>query len=282
MRDGAKGSGLSVLTCTGIVARYHGFVAVDGVSLFVERGHVLGIAGPNGAGKTTLFDVISGYHKADAGRVELNGRDVTRDPVYKRARRGLARTFQSPIVPNGLTVGETFEGARTAWLPTIHRAEVKRARELVDLTVADNVRCATLDSIDRRKLLLACLLMRRPVVLLMDEPASGLLQTEIDEINRIIRGITAEAAMAVIVVEHRLELLHAVADRVLVMDAGRMIAEGPPDEVFDDPAVRAAYFEAPRPGAPPRASGSETPGLRPGRSLVELQPTRRTGHERGA
>jgi ABC-type branched-subunit amino acid transport system ATPase component len=245
-RDGAAGEAVSVLTCADIRACYDGFVAVEGVSFSAEEGHVLGIAGPNGAGKTTLFDVISGYHKADGGRVELRGRQVTHEPVYKRAREGLARTFQSPIVPNELTVGETFEAARIACQPRLDRQEVRKARELVGLAAADGAFCGRLESLERRKLLLACLLMRRPAVLLLDEPASGLLQSEIDEVDRIIRSVTSEAGVAVVVVEHRLELLYAVAERVLVMDAGRSIAEGPPDEVFNDPAVRAAYFEAPR------------------------------------
>jgi branched-chain amino acid transport system ATP-binding protein len=233
------------LACTDVKALYGGFVAVDRVSLSVEGGHILGVAGPNGAGKTTLFDVLSGYHTADSGRVELNGQDITRLPVHRRVRLGLARTFQSPIVPTELTVGETLEAARIAWSPKVDQAGVQPARELARFTTAADVRSGGLDTLDRRKLLLACALMRSPSVLLLDEPCSGLMQDEIDEMDAIIRQMTAGTGMAVIVVEHRLELLRAVAETVLVMDAGRVIAEGPPAIVFDDPAVRAAYFEAP-------------------------------------
>jgi branched-chain amino acid transport system ATP-binding protein len=234
------------LVCTEARALYGGFVAVDGVSLSAEGGHILGVAGPNGAGKTTLFDVITGYHSADGGRVELNGQDITRLPVHRRVRLGLARTFQSPIVPTDLTVGDTLEAARIAWLPKLDRAEVQPARELARFATADRVRCGGLDTLDRRKLLLTCVLMRKPSVLLLDEPCSGLMQDEIDEMDAIIRDVTAQTGMAVVVVEHRLELLHAVAEMVLVMDAGKVIAEGPPSAVFDDPLVRAAYFEAPK------------------------------------
>lgn len=226
-------------------ARYGGFVAVDGVSLSVGRGQVLGVAGPNGAGKTTLFDVLSGQHRADGGRVELEGRDITRLPVHRRARLGLARTFQSPLVPTELTVGETLEAARIAWLPKLDAGSMGRARELARFTVSGEVRCGGLVTLDRRKLLLACLLMRQPKVLLLDEPCSGLLQDEIDEMEEIIRALAGETGIAVAVVEHRLELLHAVAETVLVMDAGKTIAEGSPEAVFEDPAVREAYFEAP-------------------------------------
>jgi branched-chain amino acid transport system ATP-binding protein len=231
------------LVCTEARALYGGFVAVDGVSLSAEGGHILGVAGPNGAGKTTLFDVITGYHSADGGRVELNEQDITRLPVHRRVRLGLARTFQSPIVPTDLTVGDTLEAARIAWLPKLDRAEVQPARELARFATVDRVRCGGLDTLDRRKLLLTCVLMRKPSVLLLDEPCSGLMQDEIDD---IIRDVTAQTGMAVVVVEHRLELLHAVAEMVLVMDAGKVIAEGPPSAVFDDPLVRAAYFEAPK------------------------------------
>lgn len=234
------------LTCTDIRALYGGFVAVDGVSLSVTAGHILGVAGPNGAGKTTLFDVLSGFHGADGGRVELNGTDITRLPVHRRVRLGLARTFQSPLVPTELTIEETLEAARLAWSPKLDRAVEQPARELVRFTTPDDVRCGGLDTLDRRKLLLTCLLMRKPSVLLLDEPCSGLMQDEIDEMDAIIRQMVAETSIAVIVVEHRLELLHAVAETVVVMDAGQVIAEGPPAVVFNDPAVQAAYFEAPQ------------------------------------
>ena len=234
------------LVCTDVRALYGGFVAVDGVSLAAEGGHILGVAGPNGAGKTTLFDVITGYHSADRGRVELNGQDITKLPVHRRARLGLARTFQSPIVPTDLTIGETLEAARIAWLPKLDPADVQPARELARFTTGDEVRCGGLDTLDRRKLLLTCMLMRKPNALLLDEPCSGLMQDEIDEMDAIIREVTAETGMAVVVVEHRLELLHAVAETVIVMDAGGVIAEGPPASVFEDPVVRAAYFDAPQ------------------------------------
>jgi ABC-type branched-subunit amino acid transport system ATPase component len=234
------------LACADVRALYGGFVAVDGVSLSVESGHILGVAGPNGAGKTTLFDVLSGYHRADGGRVELNGTDITRLPVHRRVRLGLARTFQSPIVPTDLTVGDTLEAARIAWSPKVDRADVQPARELARFSTSEGARCGGLDTLERRKLLLTCALMRKPGVLLLDEPCSGLMQDEIDEMDAIIRQVAAETGVAVIVVEHRLELLRAVAETVFVMDAGKVIAEGPPAIVFDDPVVRAAYFDVPQ------------------------------------
>ncbi len=233
------------LSCSGIRKHFGGSVVLHEVSLALGRTEILGVAGPNGAGKSTLFDILSGHVKHDAGRVELNGRDITNAPAYARARLGLARTFQSPLVPSSLTVGETLAAARLAWSPKLGTAEVEAARALARLEADDHRVSAELDTLDRRKLLLACLLVRKPTVLMLDEPCSGLLQEEIGEIDEIIRAIRDETEAAVVVVEHRLELLTAIAERVAVLDEGRKIAEGPPAEVFDDPVVRAAYFEAP-------------------------------------
>jgi branched-chain amino acid transport system ATP-binding protein len=235
-----------VLTCSGIRKRFGGFVVLDDVSLSIEPGQILGVAGPNGAGKTTLFDILSGHVRQDGGSVELDGHDMTRAPAYARARAGLARTFQSPLVPTGLTVGETLEAARVAWSPKLGPEDVSKGRSLARLDAPDDRQSGELDTLNRRKLLLASLLMRGPKVLLLDEPCSGLLREEIVEIDDVIRAIRDETGAAVLVVEHRLELLTAIAGEVAVLDEGRKIAEGPPSEVFDDPAVRAAYFETPK------------------------------------
>jgi ABC-type branched-subunit amino acid transport system ATPase component len=220
------------------------------VSLAVPLGEVVGIAGPNGAGKTTLLDVVSGHQRPDGGRVEIDGSDVTRLSAHRRARLGLGRTFQSPLVPTGLTIGQTLEAATVAFRPRADKDETRRARELVRFESPDSAFSGSLDTLERRKLLLAALLLRRPRVLLLDEPCSGLLHDEVEEIDGIIREIAAELEVAIIVVEHRLELLFAVADRVVVMDAGKIIAEGPPKEVFKQPIVRTAYFDT-----APRSSG---------------------------
>ena len=224
---------------------YGAFVALGGVSLSVEGGDILGVAGPNGAGKTTLFDVLTGRVKPDSGTVTLDGVDVTRQGAYKRARRGLARTFQAPLVPTSLTVQETLEVARVAFSPRLAKSDEAALRELTNFSAPDSKLAGALDTLDRRKLLLCCVLLRQPKVLLLDEPCSGLLSDEISEIEEVIRRLVAETGMAVCVVEHRLEILEALAQRVLVLDAGEQIALGTPAEVFNDPLVRAAYFEAP-------------------------------------
>ena len=233
------------LAATDVRKRFGQLAALDGVSLAVDEAQIVGIAGPNGAGKSTLFDVISGHTPADGGRVELNGQDVTRLPAYRRARLGLGRTFQTPIVPAQLTVGEVLTAAQEAWPAKVSVAEFNGVRDLLGLDIERSRVAGLLGTLDRRKLLLACLLMRRPQLLLLDEPCSGLLADEIQAIDTIIRRIRDETKVAIVVVEHRLELLSAISDRVIVMDQGRVIVEGSAAEAFAHPAVQRAYFAIP-------------------------------------
>ena len=213
------------------------------VSVGVAAGEILGVVGPNGAGKTTLAEVLSGRATPSRGRILLDGREVTSLPLHARARLGLARTYQSPVVPEALTVGEVFKAARQAYAPMLTRHHAEWAARQVNLRVPLDTLAGGLQTLNRRKLLLACLLMRQPRVLLMDEPASGLINSEIDELDTIVRYLAREMNVAVMLVEHRLELLSAIADRVVVLDLGEVIAQGPPETVFDSPRVRAAYFD---------------------------------------
>ena len=229
--------------CEDIHIQLGGRSILEGISLSVAAGEILGVVGPNGAGKTTLFEILSGRYTPSQGRVVLAGQDVTSLKLFARARLGLGRTYQSPVVPEALTVGEVLRAARQAYPPFLTRFQAEWAAEKVGLRVGMAVLAGSLEALNRRKLLLACLLMRRPRVMLMDEPAAGLINSEIDELDAIIRHLAREMNIAVMLVEHRLELLSAIADRVVVLDLGKLIAEGRPATVFDDPRVRAAYFE---------------------------------------
>jgi ABC-type branched-subunit amino acid transport system ATPase component len=232
-----------MFSCEGIGLSLGGRRILDDLSMSVSRHEILGVIGPNGAGKTSLFEVLSGRYRPQRGRVRLNGTDITALPIHKRARLGIARTFQSPVVPTALSVAEVLKSAREAFSPWLTRHHAEWACHLVGLKVREDTPAGALETLNRRKLLLACLLMRRPKVVLMDEPAAGLINSEIDEIDAIVRVLAKEMGMAVVVVEHRLELLAAIADRIAVMDLGRKIAEGSPEHVFEDPKVRAAYFD---------------------------------------
>ena len=233
------------LVATDIRKRFGELAALDGVSLAVDEAQIVGIAGPNGAGKSTLFDVISGHSAADGGKVELDGQDVTRLPAYRRARLGLGRTFQTPIVPTELTVAEVLTAARVAWPVKVPDVALTKVLELLALDVDKGKIAGLLGTLERRKLLLACLLLRRPHLLLLDEPCSGLLAGEIQAIEGTIRHIRDETKVAIVVVEHRLELLSAISDRVMVMDQGRVIVEGSAAEAFAHPDVQRAYFAVP-------------------------------------
>ena len=213
------------------------------ISLTVASGEVLGIIGPNGAGKTSLFEVLSGRIAPRVGTVRFDGVDITRLPLHARARLGIGRTYQTPVVPEDLTVGEVLKGARQAYAPYRTRHQAEWACELVGFAVDERTPAQRLETLNRRKLLLACLLMRRPKLLLLDEPAAGMIDAEIDEFDHLIRVLSKELDIGIAIVEHRIELLDTIADRVMVMDAGETIASGSLAAILADRRVHAAYFE---------------------------------------
>jgi branched-chain amino acid transport system ATP-binding protein len=216
---------------------------LSNVGLEVHPGEVLGIIGPNGAGKTSLLEILSGRFRPKTGKVYFEGKPINHLHLFERARLGIGRTYQTPVVCEELTVGETFKAARQAYKPYLTRYDAEYAAALVHFVVDEDTLNSRLKTFNRRKLLLANILMRNPKILLMDEPAAGLINSEIDEIDQILRMLSKEMNIAVIIVEHRIELLDTIADRVMVMDAGEVIASGLLEEVIDSPKVRAAYFE---------------------------------------
>ncbi|MCA0433294.1 MAG: ATP-binding cassette domain-containing protein [Proteobacteria bacterium] len=233
-----------IFTCEGLSLDLGGREVLRDIGLELHPGEVLGIIGPNGAGKTSLLEILSGRYRPKTGKVTFEGQDITSLPLFERARRGIGRTYQTPLVPEDLTVGETFKAVRQAFRPWLTRFDAEYGANLVHFRTPHDKPNSGLKTFERRKLLLSCLLMRQPKVLLMDEPAAGLINAEIDEIDQILRMLSKEMNMAVLIVEHRIELLESIADRVIVMDAGEIIARGELEEIIDSPAVRAAYFEA--------------------------------------
>ena len=230
--------------CQDIDLTLGGRQILQGVSLEASRGQVLGVIGPNGAGKTSLFEVLSGRIRHQRGQVTLQGREISRLSIQQRVQVGIGRTYQSPVVPNELSVAQVLKAARKAFYPKLTSHQAEWAAEVLGLKVPGHVRAGSLDTLQRRKLLMACLLMRRPKVLLLDEPASGLLAAELDELDQVLRILVREMKIALLLVEHRLELLAAIADQVLVLDVGQCIATGTPEDVFGDSKVQAAYFES--------------------------------------
>lgn len=232
-----------LFACENLSLDLGGREILSNIDLEIYPGEVLGIIGPNGAGKTSLIEILSGRYTPKTGNVFYKGKNINDLHLYQRARIGIGRTYQTPVVPEDLTVGETFKAARQAYKPYLTRFDAEYAADLVDFIVDESVLNTQLKTFNRRKLLLANILMKKPELLLMDEPAAGLINSEIDEIDQILRMLSKEMNIAVIIVEHRIELLDTIADRVIVMDAGEIIARGYLSEIINSPEVRAAYFE---------------------------------------
>ena len=242
-----------LLTVTGLGVSYGGVRAVEAVDLTVAAGRVVGLIGPNGAGKTSTIDALTGYHPPSAGSIVFDGRDITRMRPHLRARSGLVRTFQSVELFDDLSVDENLLVAadhvgvlaalRDLLLPVRQpsRDDVDWALDLCGLRdVAD--RRPTELSHGRRKLVgVARALARRPKLVLLDEPAAGLDTDESLELGRRLRTLP-EAGVSVLLVDHDMGLVLSVCDEVVVLDFGRRIAHGTPDEIRADPAVVAAYL----------------------------------------
>lgn len=234
------------LEVRGVDVRFGGVTALQKVDLDAPAGQVTGLIGPNGAGKTTLFNVVTGLQKPQGGRVLLDSKDVTVLPPHRRARLGIARTFQRLEVFGSLTVRENILVAaeiRRRW-----SRDGSNTRKVADEVMAEvglrafsRERCDTLPTGLARLVEVARALATRPAVLLLDEPSSGLDEQETDELAALL-GRLAERDMAVLLVEHDVEMVMSVCRTIHVLDFGRVLAVGTPDEVQKDPAVRAAYL----------------------------------------
>jgi branched-chain amino acid transport system ATP-binding protein len=234
------------LEVSGAEVRFGGVVALRGVDLTVDEGSVTGLIGPNGAGKTTLFNVITGLQKAQGGRVSLDGTDIGHLPPHRRARLGIARTFQRLEVFGSLTVRENILVAaeiRRRWARdgSNPRAVADDVMAEVGLRDMARVRCDTLPTGMARLVEVARALATRPSVVLLDEPSSGLDDRETDELGALLKRL-ADRSVAVLLVEHDVELVMSVCRRIHVLDFGRILAVGTPAEIQADPDVRAAYL----------------------------------------
>ncbi|PWC84930.1 ABC transporter ATP-binding protein [Azospirillum sp. TSH100] len=231
------------LTVEGLRKSFGGVVAVDGVSLDLRPGTITGLIGPNGSGKSTVINLLSGLERPDAGRVRLGGREVTGARADRLARAGLARSFQAAALPTGSGVLEAVAAARLATDPDAAMAEAHALWALDRLGVGGlaGQSCDGLPAAVRRRVELARALVRRPAVLLLDEPAAGLTDGEKAELASLLRNLAGEG-MAILLVEHDMGFLLPLSGRVLCLDRGRAIYDGPAGCVRHDPAVAAAYM----------------------------------------
>ena len=250
---------MSLLVASDLRVAYGGVVALDGVTLSVEPGEVLGLIGPNGAGKTTLFECLAGFTKPARGSITFDGRDITGASSEARARLGLIRSFQDARLFDSLTVFQTLLAAQERALPTsawrellglpgrarIERAKARRAEELIDAmglgAYADKL-VSELSTGTRRITELACVLALEPALLLLDEPSSGIAQREVEALGDVLRRIRAITGCTMVVIEHDMPLIMGLADRIVALASGRHLAEGTPDEIRQDPEVIASYL----------------------------------------
>jgi branched-chain amino acid transport system ATP-binding protein len=238
---------MALLEVEHVSVSFGGVQALHLVDLDVAAGQAAGLIGPNGAGKTTLFNAICGLQSIEEGRIRLDGRDIVGVPAYKRARLGVARTFQRLEVFGSMSVRDNIRVAadvRRRWAGKDGTSPAERTEELLDRVGLRGVADARVEALPTglaRLVEVGRALASEPSVLLLDEPSSGLDEDETDAFAELLEGLTGDG-LAVMLVEHDVELVMRVCARVYVLDFGRVIAAGTPADVQRDPQVRAAYL----------------------------------------
>jgi branched-chain amino acid transport system ATP-binding protein len=235
-----------LLSLEQVTRTFGGLVALDGVSLAVERGQIAGLIGPNGAGKTTLFNVVTRLYKPDSGRVVFDGKDLLRTPPYRIVRKGIARTFQNVVLFPLMTVLENVlvgtHSRRTFFSESAARNDALRALDYLGLLQLADRPAGGLPFGTLKRIELARALVSRPQLLLLDEPAGGLNHEEVEELGSLIRRVRSDYELTILLVEHHVNLVMSISDRVHVLNFGQNIAEGEPAEVRANPAVIEAYL----------------------------------------
>jgi branched-chain amino acid transport system ATP-binding protein len=245
---------VTLLQVNGASKRFGSLVAIDEVSLAIERGELRAIIGPNGAGKTTFFNLVSGLLSPTAGTIKFEGEDITALPPEKRVKRGMARTFQITEIFPDLSVADNVRVAveiaagyrLRPWLAGEARATVaSRVDELLDMGgLADkgDVRAGALSHGDQRAAEIMMSLALRPRLLMLDEPTAGMGDQETYDIARLIRRLHREEGLTIMLIEHDMRVIFNLADRIMVLAEGRVLAEGAPQEIADSDKVQAAYL----------------------------------------
>jgi branched-chain amino acid transport system ATP-binding protein len=232
------------LRASSVSRSFEGVQALQDVSLQLHRKEVVGLVGPNGAGKSTLVNVLAGFDLPSSGTVELRDREITRWSANRRARSGLTRTFQHSRSLRALSVRENVEVAALG-VGTGTREARRRAQELLDrlgLTHLADVPAGSLAQGDERRLGVARALVTEPDFVLMDEPAAGLPEAEVPEFAEVVRSVRDDYRAGVLLIDHNMALVMGVCDRIHVLDQGRTLAAGTPEEIRGDLNVAAAYL----------------------------------------
>ncbi|MEH0969521.1 ABC transporter ATP-binding protein [Micromonospora sp. CPCC 205546] len=243
-----------MLATRGLTWRIGEVAIVDGVHLDLAPGEFLGVIGPNGAGKTSLFNLITGVRRATEGRITLDGQDIGSLPPHKRARLGLGRTFQASSVFSSLSVRENVRlavqahrgGSMKLWRRAAADREVAAAADAaldrVGLAHRGTALAGTLAHGEKRKLEIALLLAGEPRVMLLDEPMAGVSAEDVPELVSVIRSLTGDSGRSVLMVEHHMDVILELADRIAVMHHGALLACDTPETVMANPTVQEAYL----------------------------------------
>ena len=259
MQHGSGETSGHVLECKQVERRFGGLLALSGVDLAIRRGEIFGLVGPNGSGKTTLINAITGFFPPQRGRILLNGRDITGLAPHKVARLGVARTFQNLALFNGMTVLDNIllgrhvhmrpSVLRTALYPWLSRPEEIAHRtlveEVIDFMQLQNVRDEPVDVIPlglKKRVELARALVAEPSFLVLDEPMAGMNQEEKEYMARFILDARDERGVTVMLIEHHMDIIVGICDRMLVLSYGEVIDIGIPRDVIADPRVVKAYL----------------------------------------
>ena len=232
------------LRASSVSRSFDGVKALNGVTLELARGEVVGLIGPNGAGKSTLVNVLSGFDRPDEGAVSLAGRDVTRWSPHRRGRHGLARTFQASHGFRALSVRENIEVAALG-VGAGPRVAARRATDLLErlgLVRYAETPAASLAHGDERRLGVARALAMEPHFVLLDEPAAGLPEAEVPDFAALVRSVSDGHGAGVLLIDHNMALIMETCDRIVVLDQGRTLAEGAPGEIRANIDVAAAYL----------------------------------------
>ena len=234
---------VNILTATGVSKRFGGLLAVDDVDLEIPQGRIRALIGPNGAGKSTLVGLLSGRIPATAGRIFFDGAEITALPAHRRVGLGIAYTFQITSIFGKLSLKENVALAVRRRLKASEKdveAEVMDSLEKVELAGRADETAGDLSYGHQRLLEIAMGISQKPRLLILDEPTQGLADIEIERFNALIRALAAEST--ILLIEHNMDVVMETADEITVLDFGRVLAEGTPEEIRADKAVQAAYL----------------------------------------